>query len=439
MEVTGAQYRSLEVRWLSLFLSCLLIVSSMVPGWEVKYFFLLLLPWFYLLRGVDIYRPDGVIVFFYYLYSISYPTFLLLSGDLAKIAPLLDMSNLGFAGIFFSVFLFFPKENNYKEIKAAIGFYEFLGIYSRWVVPLLVVFACLLVTMQGLTSKREINDSAGLLSYINRLVFISYIYVSMYVSYLALTKKKFRKEFLWFFLLAMFVLLVIGERDVVFRYAFVVVLFWFSVNGRFRSLYYVFGFVFILLALSISQQAKNIFLTGGLYEASQTGLKWMFYNEFASGSRNLHQILLYGDIFGDVNLIWGDIVRFFSILNLNENAQSATEWYNKYYRNFYDFSGSSGWGFGILPELYYSLGGFGVFFGFASLMAITTFLYNFFWGSIGGRVFVILHYAAFIYSLRADFANLLGLSIKWGAFSIFLAYIAYSIVAKKGAGKYVRS
>lgn len=411
----------------------------MVSGWEIKYFFLLLLPWFYLLRGVDIYRPDGVIVFFYYLYSISYPTFLLLSGDLAKVDSLLDVSNFGFAGIFFSVFLFFPKENKCAQIKATVGFYEFLGICSRWIVPLLVVVACLLAVAQGVTSKREINDSAGFLTYMNRLVFISYIYVSLYVSYLALIERKFKKEFFWFFLLAMLVLLVIGERDIVFRYAFVVVLFWFSVNKKFKALYYVFGFVFILLALSISQQAKNIFLTGGLYEAGQTGLKWMFYNEFASGSRNLHQILLHGDIFGDVNLIWGDIVRFFSVLNLNESAQSATEWYNKYYRPFYDFSGSSGWGFGILPELYYSLGEVGVFFGFAFLMSITTLFYNVFWRSIGGRVFVILHYAAFIYSFRSDFANLLGLSIKWGAFSIFLAYLTYGILSKREGVRYVRS
>jgi hypothetical protein len=421
-------------RFFSFLISVAFLITLCFDSEASKYLILMVAPWVYLLAGAPVYRPDGVIVFFYYLYSISYPTFLLLVGDSADLSKLLDATNTAYAGIFFAIAVFFPRSERISTPKLSPGFSRFLYWISFTLLPILVVLSVLIIMQYGLGSKREINDSGGILAYINLGVYALFVYGSIYICNLIAARNSYYLKFSFLLLLALIYLLLVGERDILFRYLFVVGIFWISITNKFKSYYYLLGLVFILGVVSISQQMKNLFLTGSLYEARENGLAWLFYNDFISGSRNLYHVIKFGKNGDGVNLIAGDILRFFNGFGLMENVKSATQWYNEYYRNVHHFSGSSGWGFSIVAEFYYSYGKIGVFSGMFILMSVTNIMYRYCWTSVVGRVFLLLYYSSFIYSFRSDLANFLGLTIKWGFVIILFAYIVYLIllVASKG-------
>lgn len=423
--------KNIPARRLFPLLICLAFLIAIFIDSEVsKYLVLMVAPWIYLLSGVPIYRPDGVIVFFYYLYSISYPTFLLLIGDSADLSYLLDATNAAYLGIFFAVTAFPPKSKSTNSPRLSRGFSQYLYWISFTLLPILIAFSVLVIVKHGLGSKREINDSGGVLSYINLCVYALYVYASIYICNLIASRNSYYLKFSFLLILGFVYLLLVGERDILFRYLFVIGIFWLSITDKFKSYYYILGLVLILGVVSISQQMKNLLLTGSLYEARENGLAWFFYNDFISGSRNLYHVIKFGNDDDGINLLTGDILRFFNGFGLTENVRSATQWYNEEYRHVHQFSGKSGWGFSIVAEFYYEYGNGGVFLGMFMLMSVTNIIYNCFWKSVIGRVFLLLYYSAFIYSFRSDLANFLGLTIKWGVVIIVFAYIFYLILLR---------
>ena len=192
------------------------------------------------------------------------------------------------------------------------------------------------------------------------------------------------------------------------------------------------SFFIILSVLSFSQQIKSVLVTGSMHSATYSGWEWMFYNEFASGSRNLRQLMLSGGYYDTPNLIWMDFVRFLDVFGLVDNAQSSTAWFNSVYRNYAGVAGNSGWGFGIVPELYAVSGNLAVFGGFFALSFLSSFLFKALEGTLTGRVLFFFFVAALIYSFRADFANLLGLFVKWTLIPFFVIWGSYVVLAKSG-------
>jgi hypothetical protein len=424
-------YNNLDIarrRWLPL-LAGLLFLFSLVPeAWQLKYTILIVVPWVYLLSGVPIYRPDGVLVFFYYLYAICYPTFLILSDEFYKIEILLTVTNAGYAALFFSFAVFSPRKHSGESISIDSRFNRFVGLVSEYAIPILISILFIITLSKGFETKRAINDSAGFVAIIKVSLMVLFVYASINVSHLLLVQGNAIRKILFFSLFGVVLAIGIGERDVFFRFCFVVTIFWFSVYQNFKTRYYVFGFVGLLVLLSISQQAKNFLLTGSLYDTGFSGLRWVFFNEFSAGSRNLYHVIINGKLLDSENLIINDLVRFVDVLNISESAQSATDWYNNKYRLDNDFSGTSGWGFGLIAELYYTFNRTGVFVGVFLVSSLTVLVYNKLWNTLIGRVLVLILYSAVIYSFRSDVANLLGLFFKWGVIAIGFAYFSYFLL-----------
>lgn len=424
----------IEKKVLGIAVAGFLLSTVFFQDLTVKLFVLCAAPWLFFL-WYDFSRPEGVLTFFLYLYSFSYPVFLFLTGNNYFLSELIETSSLSLSG-FILGFSLFPLVGVVKMKETTriekTSFYNFIGRVSVFVTPLLLLFCCVAVYKLGLSSKREINDSGGSVAVAKELLYVLFMCASFYLCFKMKHGKDFKLLFFYFATLSLVALLVLGERDIFFRFCFVVVLFYFSCLAGFKKKYYVMSFFIILFVLSFSQQIKSVLVTGSMHSATYSGWEWMFYNEFASGSRNLRQLMLSGGYYDTPNLIWMDFVRFLDVFGLVDNAQSSTAWFNSVYRNYAGVAGNSGWGFGIVPELYAVSGNLAVFGGFFALSFLSSFLFKALEGTLTGRVLFFFFVAALIYSFRADFANLLGLFVKWTLIPFFVIWGSYVVLAKSG-------
>lgn len=360
--------------------------------------------------------------------------FLFLVDESYYLSELIETSAIGLSGFIlgFSLLPVDPNKSWVFDKKEDGNFYDFWGRISFWVTPVLLAFCCIAVFRFGLTSKREINDLGGGIAIAKELLYVFFMFATFFICRQIKDGGSVKTYFLYFLGLSILALLVLGERDIFFRILFVVSLFYFSSVGRFKKRYYFFAFVGLLVALSFSQQIKSFFVTGSIYSATYSGWEWMFYNEFSSGSRNLRQLMVSGDHYDAPNLIAMDLIRFLDVYGIADGVQSSTAWFNSVYRDYAGVSGSSGWGFGIMAELYAVSGDYGVFLGSMVLSLITLLLYKLFSKSLSGRVLFYFFIAALVYSFRADFANLLGLFVKWTLIPFWLAWIFYAVLVKSG-------
>lgn len=288
---------------------------------------------------------------------------------------------------------------------------------------IICLLSALFIATQGLTSKREVMDSLGGSTLSFMLSFFVLLSVALFNSQMNhfLRHNKFSFMSFWY-ILSLAVLLfgygVTGERDYIFRYAFMVYIFLFTFSRKFRF-YYPFGALFLLvLLLPLSQSFKGFLLSE--QEAGTTSLDIkLFEGEFISAGRNLDYIVsLDLDDMHGVTYLW-DLKR--SLVPGSEQM-STGKWFNEYLRVKYGNSGESGWGFSLVAEGYLNFGLVGVFIQYFVLSMITLFVYRL---SHRGRYFLLyyLFYAAsFVYVQRADFANYIGFCLKVNLIFVFFLY-----------------
>jgi hypothetical protein len=410
----------------------LFLTTFVLGGWQYKYFILVFAPWIIFLRQSSVASPHGVFLFFVYLYSATYPTFLILSGELVKLEELLFITNVGIAGILSGLMLVTPSIP-VRAIQSELDcyFHTFAEKYARVLLPAIAIFLYSIILASGMNSKRALIDS-GTVQIYGVVMQVLFLFATFYSCCLINERIDSRRTIGYYSLLAIFVMLFLGERDFIFRYLFVVIIFYFSVTDKFKPRYYFFALIALLLTLSFTQQVKSLLLTGEMYSSNHSGLEWLFHNEFGAGSRNLHHILMMGDYAPQTNLLFLDLMRFFRFSLGGEDVMSATQWFNDDYRYYFGFSGSSGWGFGIVPEFYLSFGSIGVFLGMFLIGFLIAFLSAICGGGLVGRVFVILLYTSVIYSMRADLANLFALIVKWGLVPYFSAKLIFVALPKNG-------
>jgi hypothetical protein len=205
----------------------------------------------------------------------------------------------------------------------------------------------------------------------------------------------------------------------------------FDKNKKASFLVVILILLIIIFVIPISQAFKAVLLSGNI-NIGNIGLELILSNEFMSASRNMYSLLLYG-VEHNISYFFNDILRAFtpSVLLEKFDISSTVAWFHNVYRIDNGFSGTSGWGFGLVAEGYLVGGMWGI----ALIISIYAFtigkLYNMRYNSVYWYVFYLLSFVTSIYVIRADIANLLSQVFKIGGISVLLLYIAHKIMLKR--------
>lgn len=330
--------------------------------------------------------------------------------------------------VFVNIFNFFiNSSSSYGALVSAVDSRPWFRSSERLVFSLLVSIVMVLtvyILLRGGGSKSAIASEVGGVKLIGNVSFIILtILVMLVLSRLPGNRILVNKVFLGFASICLLYVLVAGERDVLFRLLIAAIVIFYEKN---RSLNFFKICLIIFLAafiVPISQFFKAVFVAEDFY----VSLSWIdfFSNEFSAASRNLYTLLHFG-VSHDWRFVVSDIVRAIvpSFLFGEDGFYSSTKWFNQVFRVSNDFSGSSGWGFGLVAQGYL-LGGYaGVAFVSAFVAFITCYFHNRKNKSEYYFVFYVYLITVLVYVMRADLSNFISQSFKIGGFSLLVLWMS---------------
>jgi oligosaccharide repeat unit polymerase len=354
----------------------------------------------------------GVYSTFYSMQKTLIPN-LILPLDMAALNYALNLSVI-FAFVFAFVVEIISKNSHVFNFEAeAIRTSDKLFLLSILCISLtLFVF----IYTQGGQSKREIYSIYGSLQSFT-LFFGTFLLIKMLA---AKSIEILSIPTILIFFLSILSILIQGERDVMFRLALLLVILFFLNNGKFKISVYFMLIGTIVLIVPVSQFFKGILSYSSL-SSFNIGLDLILSNEFISAGRNLYATVLYSSPGENSWFFVSDIVRgILPSAFIGFDIESATKWYNTEFRESYNFSGTSGWGFSFIAQGYIIGGIWGVIL-FAALLAFALiFLYNKSHKSLNFFVFYLFFLVAAIYAIRADLATVLSLGVKLPLMSMFI-------------------
>lgn len=384
-------------------------------------------------------QPITLFSLFYYPYSTWFCYYSMLTGqyDDAYMVYSLELSYLGlfvfaFVGVLYS---YFKPRHNYSDF-----IYSENIVYSIQSIRTLILLSSsiiLISVIQVLTSgamnKREVLE----LSY-TFLFFVGYLGYVLTAGILlyALVKTKnngFGKLFSSFhFTYVVFVLfcgyLFLGERDLVFRFIFCMLMLYFSHKKTANIFILTVIMTSLVLILPVSQAAKGLLLPASSFSMNYE-LHRIFFGEFMAPSRNLYMLISHG-VEHSYSFLVSDFMRAFVPFGSELGFKSTTSWYNGEYRVDNGFSGTSGWGFTLIGQGYLLGRSFGVMVIMSIVSGCLHLLYFRRFNSCYWFVFYLLALSTSIYCIRADMANLFSQIFKIGGLSVALYWIL-SIVFKR--------
>ncbi|WP_341322766.1 O-antigen polymerase [Solibacillus sp. FSL H8-0523] len=275
-----------------------------------------------------------------------------------------------------------------------------------YVVLILVSMSVLEVIFKGYSHKVQIYEQGSPIVQIGfRVILLLMIIYAINQTITFIKNEKFNNKELFAFILITFgIFYYSGERDLFLRGLIVILFLYyiFSAKQKINLLTIIMG-ISSLLLIPLMAKFKYFGLTGNVSKSDGNFLLSLFNSEFASASKNLQIILLseYNSYFGGQSYIWG-IIRG---LNLDSifTAPSIMSWYNS---TFFE-ENRAGQGFSILAEGYLNNGYSGIVFIAVSIGLIMKLLYRTSKINVYFFVYYLSAIPIFMYSLRADLANLL--------------------------------
>ncbi|UXN74101.1 hypothetical protein N8D56_01950 [Devosia sp. A8/3-2] len=134
-----------------------------------------------------------------------------------------------------------------------------------------------------------------------------------------------------------FSLVVLGERDYVFRFVFCAMVVYFNYKRSMGVGRMLLLLAALCLVLPVSQSAKGLLLSGGEFSIDFS-INSIFVGEFISSARNIYMLLFHG-VHHSYSFLANDIARGFLPFGGNFHFQSTSNWYNSVYRVDHSFSG----------------------------------------------------------------------------------------------------
>lgn len=399
---------------------------------------LLFLFYFYSIFIINTYKngslsdPRLLLVGFFTFYSTFYAISVYITG-ISVLEINYDLIALSLKYQLFGLFIFISSLNliiSNKELSNTVNNFTNLRLnYSSekliFIVLSIIVFLGIFFAFKsGATTKIEGNRDNPF----KTLADFSF-WILTAIAIIRYTKLKsnifYDFKLIFFIFIALFYMLVTGERDVFFRISFVALLVYFDKKQNANFTFILLLLFSVAVLVPISQGFKAILLSGSI-NINQFGFASIFTNEFLSAGRNFYSLLLYNSE-QSISYFVNDILRAFlpGTLLSEFNIQSTGNWFHTDFRVQNNFSGTVGWGFSLVGEGYLIGGIFGIMFiVFLYALVIGT-LYNMRLKSIYWYVFYLLAFATSIYVLRADMANFLSQTIKIGGLSVFSLFIIH--------------
>lgn len=295
---------------------------------------------------------------------------------------------------------------------------------------LISILSSIILLRSGVSSKNEATQLGGFFGI--AYLFTFFLSIGVMIRVYRLSHINFFKDPLifGFVLYSILYMTITGERDIIFRF-FVVSLF--IIGYKFKRLDFykvLLLLVSIAIIVPMSQLAKSILLSGPnlLIFTPESILG----NEFVSAGRNLYT-LFYFSVENNPLTMLTDLVRAFAPSSICDifSITSTNVWFNSVFRFEHNFSGSAGWGFGLVPQAYLMGGYLGGFIYFSVLSFIVSLVFlkinkNEYWA-----VLYFISMASLIYCLRADLSNYLSQSFKVGGILIW-SYFILSKLFRRG-------
>ena len=307
-------------------------------------------------------------------------------------------------------------------------------LLSEWLILLVAVpftlFYVLTIATSGASSKRDILEGYWIVKTISDF-FILAITVLIFLRAVRIGENFCRDRLIiLYFFFCIFYVLLTGERDLLFKVLFGLIIIYYDQRKSFGALKMVGIFSAILFVVPLSQYFKSILLSGTL-DINRAGADLFLNSEFISASRNFYSLLVF-DVSHDASFILSDMARALIPTTLlgDYGVQSTVAWYDTVFRPANGFEGTSGWGFTIV--------GFGyVVGGLTGIVCVMTFyawllsaFYNQRWRSAYWYSLYILVLSAVVYVLRADLANLLSQVFKISGLCVFAIYMTHRLLKK---------
>jgi len=286
------------------------------------------------------------------------------------------------------------------------------------------------ISTGGYTHKSEMYASGSISISIGFRVALAFIIVYAINSsiYAFRNNKLDIKLSLYSFLLIFFMFFFSGERDLLIR-LFVVVLFIYYIiikKSKLSKEVIIFGLLTASL-IPILSSVKYFGLTGEVTTSEMNFFLEFLNSDFQSASKNM-QILLINDttegIFQGSTFI-SALLRSFHLDKLfGINVVSSLQWYNESLFS----ENRAGQGFTMVGDGYLNFGYMGVILLFVFIGLLMKIIYKNSNKGIYHFVFYIISIPTFMYSIRADLANLLSPLIKQNLLIILLIKLIIEIV-----------
>lgn len=422
----------------------LLLFSYILPGGLVSVFLFFI----YVASVIIVFNrgtltdPRTLFLGFLFLYSTFYPLRVLITEvSILKIDYTLIKSTVNYA--FIGAISFVTTVNYFIDEKISRRKLPHFSLTSNntylFTSERLITFFLLALVLLGLyevatsgaASKRELSDVKGI---VPQLAYFSSLFVIIILAIrLSRLKKSFFKDKITiiFYIFFVIYLLYTGERDTVFRIVLISLLIFFDKSTKANWLLIFFLLSSAAILVPLSQSFKAVLLSGEINLPS-LGAEALFNNEFISSSRNLYALQLYG-VHHNINFLFTDIIRAFvpTILIPGFDIISTNQWYHTQYREMHGFSGSSGWGFGIIPQGYLFAGVPGIIIIMFLYALVITKFFNIKYRSIYHYIFFISLLLTGIYCIRADVANFLSQTFKIGGIMILILITAHYFLKKE--------
>jgi oligosaccharide repeat unit polymerase len=291
---------------------------------------------------------------------------------------------------------------------------------------LVLLATALEISTGGYSHKGEIYSSGGTIVSMGfrvALVFLMLYAVNLTIQGL-LEKKLDMSLFLGTFGITGLITFFSGERDLLIRFS-VISLFVYHIvinKGKFTRKTLALGLGGLVL-VPLLKKYKYFGLSGQTSAMSGSLVVDFFTSDFVSASKNMQTLLLDVNAKGTfAGATWlSTFVRLFGLdVFFSENVVSAANWYNMTYFP----AGRAGQGFTLVGDGYVNFGYAGIVILFLSLGMLVGFLFRRSRKGVYSFVYYVMSIPVFMYSVRADLANVLLPLIRQNLIIILLLQVA---------------
>lgn len=379
---------------------------------------------------------------FFLLYGISFPALglsSLLIVDTETINKVIFCNSIGLASFIFGVMICsnkVPRKLFHKRIN-----YNFNEKFITYEIPIIIIIFLFIISAfpiykiisNGYINKQEIKKSGEIFLRFYSIFYPLIIYTIAYVinSY---EKGLYKKSYLMTTIGILYSIIIIGitgERDIFFYFILMILLYIFDIRKKYTGFLLLVILLSSIIILPITHTLKGYLISGppnNLKEILDNGVIGLLHSDFSSAGSNLYNIIYYTYDFHKGERLSNDLLRVFSsnLFGINPNATSATEWYKLYFIN----SSGAGRGFSIIAEGYLDFGYTGIIVIMFIIGVFLQTLYRYRRINSLTYVYYIFTLLSCCYSIRADLANIINMSLKLCGIPLSLVYL-YTILTKK--------